>query len=695
MLTDLVINTPWWYIPLVILTGVAYASILYFRNRKNKLGRILTIILFSLRFLAVSVLAFLLLSPFIKTKSRQLEKPVIVIGIDNSRSMVLAKDSAAVRGAFMNQLDQLEDQLKTKYSVDTYTFGENIRQSDQPSFNQSTSNYADFILKMKNDYAGMNFGALVIAGDGISNRGIDPVFAASQVNFPVYTIALGDTTTSRDLKVNDVRVNSINYYGDDFPVEVNITGKQMNGEEAVLKIDAFGKLKKTQKISINTNNYNQTFRFTLNASEAGKQRLTVKLETKAEELNKGNNTRNVFFDVLDNRQKILLLAVAPHPDLAAIRKSIEINKNFQLDVAYVNQFKGKPENYDLVILHQLPSLKIPAARLIQQITDKKIPALFILGKQSNINLFNQFYKGIDLKTAGMNFEDAQAVINSSFTLFTFDPVYAETLEKLPPLIVQLGNYQVLPATSVFATQKINNLETDYPLIAFSSEGGIRNGFIAGEGLWMWRIHNYLMSNNTNAFDTFIEKTVQLLLLRSDKRFFRVYTKGEYTGNKNIVVEAELYDHSYELVNKPDVSFKLTNEKGEKFDYLFSPANRAYKLDLKRLPVGIYKYTASTKLGQDKYTVKGEFVVSGESLENRTLKANHNMLYRLASLHDGNMLYPGELSTLPDLLIEKQNLQSKIYYEEKYTGLFNIWEMLGLIILLLSLEWFLRKYFGSY
>jgi len=60
-----------------------------------------------------------------------------------------------------------------------------------------------------------------------------------------------------------------------------------------------------------------------------------------------------------------------------------------------------------------------------------------------------------------------------------------------------------------------------------------------------------------------------------------------------------------------------------------------------------------------------------------------------------MLYPEKLETLPDLLAEGQTLQSKIYYEEKYTGLFNLWWVIGVIVLLLALEWFLRKYFGTY
>lgn len=624
-----------------------------------------------------------------------IEKPVVVFGIDNSKSMMLSKDSSTINTEFINRLSTLKARLEDKYKLETYLFGEQVILSDQPEYDQQISNYADFIMKMKEDYSGTNFGALVMAGDGINNRGIDPVFAASSTNYPIYTIALGDTTTARDLKINDVRYNSIIYLGDDFPLEVNVSGKQLKGENAILRVYAFDKQKARQNISISTNDYNRSFRFSINASKPGKQRIRIVIETETEEVNSGNNSRNIFFDVLDNRQKILIIANAPHPDLSAIRKSIEQKKNFELKLEYASDFKGLTDGYDLIILHQLPAIQKPMHELFGQIEKKEIPVLYILGKQSNISLFNQHYKGVDFRIAGRNIEEAQAIINPNFSLFTFDDEFASVIEKFPPLIVHLGNYQVLPSTSIFASQRISKLETDYPLVAFSPIEGIKNGFIAGEGLWMWRMHNYLQEENTKAFDTFIEKTVQLLLLRKDKRFFRVITDGEYTGNRNVVVNAELYNQSYEAVNTTDVNFSLTNEAKEKFNYVFSPFDKAYSLDLKRLPIGVYQYLASTRLGTETYTSNGEFVVTGESLESRSLQANHAMLYRMAIQNDGEMLYLNQIDQLADKLAARQTLKSKIYYEEKYTGLFNLWWVIGLILSLLSLEWFLRKYFGTY
>ena len=105
--------------------------------------------------------------------------------------------------------------------------------------------------------------------------------------------------------------------------------------------------------------------------------------------------------------------------------------------------------------------------------------------------------------------------------------------------------------------------------------------------------------------------------------------------------------------------------------------------------------AQTHLGTKKYETRGEFIVSGQLFESRRLKADHRTLFRLAESGNGKMLYPDQIAGLPELLANNNRLKSKIYFEEKMSGLNSMPIVIALILLLLSLEWFLRKYFGSY
>ncbi|NOX85527.1 MAG: hypothetical protein GXO86_06135, partial [Chlorobi bacterium] len=322
MITDLIIGYPWWSLLIVILTGLIVAGLLYYRNKANKLSTFLTVLLFIVRFLAVTLLAFLLLSPFLKTRIKNLEKPIVIIGIDNSKSIVLNKDSTFYRNVFTAQMKNLEDKLSDKYEVDTWLFGKKPRPGWPPDFKDETSDYAGFFKTVKENYKGMNVGAVIVAGDGISNRGIDPVFAASALNYPVYTLALGDTTTNKDLKINDVRYNSIVYRGEDFPLEVNLSARKMRGAKATLTVYAFGKLLAKKQLNIGSDHFNRSIRFILPAEKAGVQRIRIRVQSPEEEINKQNNARDVFVTILENRRKILIMANAPHPDIAAIRESL-------------------------------------------------------------------------------------------------------------------------------------------------------------------------------------------------------------------------------------------------------------------------------------------------------------------------------------------------------------------------------------
>src|SRR5580700_9903764 len=91
----LLLNYPLWFILFCILTGVIYAAALYFRDQKLKeFSKEIIYLIAASRLCTVTLIAFLLLSPFIKTISVITEKPVIIFAQDNSESIIQTKDSA-------------------------------------------------------------------------------------------------------------------------------------------------------------------------------------------------------------------------------------------------------------------------------------------------------------------------------------------------------------------------------------------------------------------------------------------------------------------------------------------------------------------------------------------------------------------------------------------------------------------------
>ncbi len=685
--------SPFW-IMAVLMAGLVYALLLYYKNPLSKLSAKVNILLFILRFLSVSSLAFLLLSPSLNKKSKIFEKPIVVLGIDNSRSMVLTADSNTVRQELPLKTQKLLKQLQEKYQADFYLFGESIKSKGKINFQDNFSDYAQFLRFVKNDYKGLNVGAVVLAGDGIFNRGISPEYEAASFPWPVYTIAYGDTNTYADLKVNHVRFNDIVYLNDEFPVEIHVTAQKLKGKTAGIKVKAFGKPVYEQKFLINSNHFEKTFRTVIPAKEKGKHRVTISLTTFKNEQAKQNNRKNIYVDVLDSEKKILIVAAAPHPDISAIRSSLEHYKNYKIDLVYENKLNRSPDDYNLIILHQYPTRKTQSTLFWQKLQQSNVPVLFILGKKTSLDKLQQISGGFEIKTPH-GFENAQAVVNPLFSLFTYTAGHISTLEKLPPLTVPFGNYIMPSFAHVFAYQKINNISTDLPLILFYSKDKKKYGIITGEGLWLWKMHDYLLQRNFQAIESLLGKTVQYLLAREDKRHFRISCGETFYPGEKIEITARLYNDTWEMVNDPEINLTLIDEKGQHFKYVFNRYENYYSLTINDLKPGIYRYQAGVKLGDKNYSDKGEFVIHSISLESRHLKANHQILYTLSEETGGTMVYPDGMDNLPSVFQKQNKLKTKVLYEYRIEGFNNLlWFMLG-IILLLSTEWFLRKYFGSY
>ncbi len=694
MISELFLSYSWWWLLAVMAVGVFYALLLYFRNPLSRLSKGVSVFLFVIRFLSVSILAFLLLSPFIKTRIKIKEKPVVVVGVDNSQSLILSADSLYYKQEFPAEFEKLITTLGDTYQTDFYLFGNKTRQGYTPDFNDELSDYSSFFKTVKDNYRGLNVGAVIVAGDGLYNRGTDPVYDASNLQWPVYSIAMGDTNTYSDLKITDVRFNRLVFLNDEFPVAVTVSASKLKGKRATLRVYAFGKQVEKKVFTIGSNRYSGNFRVVIPASEKGKHRVRITLTIFENELNRQNNARSVFVNVLDTRQKILIVAASPHPDISAIRQSLTGFRNYKVDVQFVKKLTAKPEDYDLIIFHQVPCMKRNPVAFLKRVKEKKIPAMYILGRQSALKFFNRDVEALNIFSPHGT-ELAQPVINPRFTLFSYDKALASALEKLPPLTVPFGNYKSAERAKVLINQKINSLETDIPLMLFYESGGVKQAVITGEGIWLWKMHDFLANGNFDAVSTLLGKSVQYLTARADKRHFRILASEEYQPDDEVVIKAELYDDAWELVNSPEVKFTLINEDKEQFKYSFSPFEQYYTLHLDHLSPGVYQYKGSVKLGDKNYTDRGEFVVNALSVESRKLQADFNLMYRLADVTGGKMIFPGQMNQLPEMLKENQQVKARIVYNYKTQGLNTVWLILALVLFLLSLEWFLRKYFGSY
>ena len=686
---------PLWFLLLCIAGGLVYASVLYVRNKKYNYSQGLKWGLALLRFVAVTVIAFLLLSPLFRSTSYETEKPVIVFAQDNSSSVKLSESSGDFQQQYAVEVNRLKDRLSEKYTVDAYTFGEKVEQTDSITFDEAATSFAPLVDNINVNYANRNVGAVVLASDGVYNQGINPLYSDLSSSFDVYTLGLGDPQPRKEARLAKVIANDIAFIGNEFPVEVLVNASMAKGERTVLKVFRDDEKVLTREIRINRDSFSEKISFYLEAQEKGLQEYRLELDSLEGEKNVVNNGRNIFVDVLDDKSSILVLSHSPHPDVFAIKSALERSKRNEVTVSLLDAFEGRVAKYDMVVLHQIPAENKKSAEMLDRIFEQNIPSLFVIGQQSSIKFFNSLNIGLQINNTNGSINEALPEFNPDFTLFNTNVRLKNLFKEAPPLKTPFGDYESSPSMNPYLYQKLDDLSTKMPLIALSSQQEQKTGVIAGTGIWKWRVRDYLMHENHETFNGFINALSRYMILNRDRDLFRVDYENRYAENEEVILTAELYNSSYELVNEPEVKLNLENQQGESFEYVFDRTSEKYRLNAGALETGNYSFTASTKWGGESYSKEGRFVVTPVNLEARNTQADHEMLKQLAEKYNGAFFSQNQMDSLADTLLNNEEIKPVRFSRLDYRPLIDIEWILVFILLLLSAEWFLRKYHGGY
>jgi hypothetical protein len=693
------IDYPIWFIFLCLAGAVVYATALYLRDHSNRnFSKRLIFLLAGLRFLAIALLAFFLLKPLLKTTERRIELPIIAIAADNSGSLLFAADSASYKKELHAKLKALSQALANDHEVNLVSFGETVSENpDSLAFQERATDYSQLYDYLFNTYSNRNLGAVIIASDGIFNRGSDPVYNFGRLKVPVYSIALGDTTPRKDLYVVDIAHNKLAYLGNSFPVEILAEARELAGETAKLSITEGGKTVFEQTFPIEKASVQIRTTALLEASKPGVRRFTINLESLPGEVTLSNNRRDFFIDVLDSRQKILILGTAPHPDIAAIKDAIASNLNYQVESILAADFDGDAATYSLIVFHQIPGTQGKGAEVIRRAREKNIPALFVVGGQSDLKALNQLGLGISATGAPGSLTEVGATVTEGFSLFSLNPETEALVRRMPPLSAPVAAISQGSGVASLITKKVGLITTDEPLMAFNSGGETKTGFLLAEGIWRWRLMSFLESGSHDFFNDLFVKTVQYLSSKEDKSQFRVKGPEKLMENERILFQAELYNEAYEPVMDADIKLEITGEEGAKFPFSFSAASNGqyYRVDAGNLPPGNYAYSAQTNYGGKTYSSSGEFTIVPLQYENTRVQADHRVLNQLAMQSSGTSVPFTDIESLAELIRNNSKVSATSFEERYLNDLINEHWILAALLLFLALEWLLRKRNGSY
>ncbi len=694
-----------WFILLCILLASIYSFFFYYKDRQFfETKKWKMYLLSGFRFVIVFIISFLLISPMLKYLTERLEKPILVFAQDNSESIVSGSDSLFLKNEYSKKLDELFfSKLAEKFEIVKYRFGETIQINDTFHFTEKQTNISEVFEQLTTRYENRNLGAIVLASDGIYNKGKNPVYSTSNLNSSIYTIALGDTATQRDLLITEVKTNKIAFVGNSFPIRVEIKADKLKNTESELKIVNNGKVLFSKPIKIDKNEFSQTIDAEIIAEKKGLQQFNITLTKISTEKIQKNNTSIVVVDVLENKQKILILAHSPHPDLGAIRSALESQQNFEVQIEFASTLKSNVKAYDLIIYHQLPSSEFKIPEILNQTKINLRPTLFILGSQTDILAVNNFFSDQNFKIQQSKkvFEESSALVNENFKIFEISKELKRFIENSDPLLVHFADYTLSGESDILLYQKLKNIPTQKPLIMLSKSDatGSKSAFIMGEGLWRWRLNDYMKNDNHLFFNELISKIVQYLSLKVKKERFIVKTERIFTENQHIKFQAQVYNQSYEAVSGANITMQIKDTANKIYQYTFSQPENAqnpvYNLNAGIFPTGEYTFAAKADIEKESFKINDRFLVTPLDLETNQTVANHKILYQLALNNSGKMFSINELNQLADDLTNNNKIAPIYYSSENLLSFINFKWIFFLVLTLLTLEWFLRKYYGSF
>lgn len=676
--------------------GALFSFVLY-RKKKNTLPSTnLFFILVGLRFLVGSLLSFLLLSPILKYLQHTEEKPCIAFIQDNSASEKFAFkkiDSVLYR----KNVTSLIKELEKDYVVRTFSIGNSLKDSLKFDYADRSTDISSSLETIMTTLESNNLSGIVLASDGIYNQGPSPLSMAYPFKGAIFTVGIGDTTIQKDALIARVFANKIVYLGDQFAIRSDLAAFSCKGTRIQVSVFSHqaNRMIFSQQLDVNDDRFSKSIETIVDAKSAGVQHYTISVSKLDGEQNIVNNSQDVYVEVMDNKEKILILANAPHPDLFALRDALSKNKNYQVTVQTADKASNiKANEYNLIVLHNLPSTKYQSANLIDMAKKSGTSIWYITGNQTAIPLFNNAQNCLQIASRGMGNSDAQAMLNQDFSFFTLTK--NNSLQQLPPLSAAFGEFKAGPSTQVLMNQRVGNVTTNYPLWILQQNNGSKVGVTAGEGLWRWRMYDFNQHKNHNLVDEYIIKTAQFLAVKHDQKQFRTQLqKNVFIESEQVVLDAELYNENFELINVPEVNLQLTDEQGKKNNYSLNKNDHSYSLNLGNLAAGKYSYTANTSWNSRNLSSSGNFTVIAQNIEEINTRADFGLLNQLATNYGGSFVFADQVGSLKDLIKKHPAIKTIIRSSIQTEPLINWKCIFGFLIFLLALEWFLRKRSGLY
>lgn len=674
-------------------------------------------VLMALRFGALFIVLALLFEPVLRRQDTDTRPPVLAVLVDDSQSLTLAGGADTSRAVPAQAVQALLDGLDG-FDADElrlFSFSGTTRalpSADSLGFAGGRTDIAQALDHVRDAMKNDNLRGVLLVSDGRYNTGRNPLYTAERYSVPISTVVLGDTTRQRDVQIRRVTTNDLAYVDVALPVQVGLRADGYGGAEVAVTLARDGQVLHVQRVRLPADAAEVPVDLTYTPTEEGLQRLQVGVTRLDGETTYRNNIEAVTVRVLQSKRRVLLVAAAPGPDVAALRQLLEADPASRISsyvqkgpgAFYEGPFPTVLDTFDVVVLAGYPG-RVADPAVTRRLADAARagkPVLFVLGRQTDLNALRQgLGEVLPVQPDLVRTDYAEAVFVPTPTGLRhpiLEQVGAPAVlwRRLPPLLFNTSRWQTSPDARVLATLEVRGVALNDPLLAVRSRGNTRTAALLGAGTWRWKNVPSDLEAAAALWPGLLANTVQWIAAREDDRPVRVApVRTHFGGDEDVQFGGQVYDESLNPVDRASIQVEVTAPDGRVYPYLMaSIGNGRYTLDVGLLPEGTYRYTATARrdeavLGTD----QGAFAVGGLTLEFKETQADAALMRQIAQRSGGAFVPASAAGDLAGQLRAAGTFTPLVIEETRSTELRHLYALLAVVIVLLTVEWFLRKRSG--
>jgi hypothetical protein len=670
------------YLYLIIAVIVALGASLFLYKYKSKSALKHNALFVILRFLTVFLILVLLINPKIKNTRVYNEKPNLLILSDNSNSIAHLKQENAVVNLI--KAYNTNTKLAEKFNVINYKFSDDLNTLDSLDFKSKQTNISKSLEQLNQIYKN-SVSPTILITDGNQTIGNDYVFSSKSYDNSIYPVVIGDTTIYDDLSIKALNVNKYAYLKNKFPVELILLYQGNESIQKTLNISSNGTSVFSKTVQFSKENNSQILHIELPTSRVGVQTYVASISALENEENILNNTKNFAIEVVDESTKVALVSTIPHPDLGLLKKSIETNKQRKATILEPKEALSQINDFQLVILYQ-PNNSFNS--FLQEIKTKNSNSWIITGSKTDWNFLNKNNTKFNFE-ATLQTEDYQPELNSGFNAFIIPDI---NFKDFPPLQSTFGTSQFNLPFQTILYKTVNGINSKEPLFVTMEDGTERHAVLFGENIWKWRAQSFLNQQSFSAFDEFIGKTVQYLASKQRKERLSLDYLSFYDGTEAQVLKAQVFNKNYEFTENQEVLITLKNTDTNETKTLPLVLNNTYyTANLSQLEAGDYTFTVS--IPKENLSKSGAFKILDYNIETQFSSANISKLNTVANQKGTSVYTVNDFEEQINQLVNDKRYLPIQKSQTSTEELINWQYLLFIIVLLIALEWFIRKYKG--